>query len=287
MLLTQDSPIELSSLGASVELDTHNRRVKVYEVSDDCDWPTIKDHLRQWALEHDCDKLMFFSTEENEHLQNEEECYKEGTIDRFFNGQDAYIYSIFLSDSRHQLVDAQQEDKVMSIVQNDDKQNHDKSTEELHLPEGYVMRPANEDDAEAMASLYDQVFQTYPTPMNDPSFVAKMMNDEVYFTIVEHNGELISSCSADVMKKYKAAEMTDCATLPEHRGKGLLSHQFTHLEKRMEEKGVNTLFSYTRAVSIGMNLINARNGYTFRGRLIQNSHISGRLEDMNIWVKTL
>jgi hypothetical protein len=38
--------------------------------------------------------------------------------------------------------------------------------------------------------------------------------------------------------------MTDCATLLEHRGKGLLSQQFIHLEKQMERQGVHTLFSF-------------------------------------------
>lgn len=55
----------------------------------------------------------------------------------------------------------------------------------------------------------------------------------------------------------------------------------------MKEKGIPHLFSLTRAVSTGMNMVIAKLGFEYKGRLIQNSQISGDFEDMNIWVKEL
>lgn len=273
---------ELTTLGKVIDLDPHNRRIKVYQMPQEEIFLEVKESLEKMALEKQCDKIIFYSKEDEVDCLNQVDCEKEGLIHGFFQGEDAHIYSLFLNEERNQPVAWEQEQKVMEII----KQNQ-KEALELELPDEFTLRSAQIDDAPRMAKLYDDVFETYPTPINQAEFIEEMMNDHVYFTIVEHQGELISACSADVFPAFNAAEMTDCATLPEYRGKGLLSQQFIHLERKMEDLGVQTLFSYSRAVSVGMNLINARHGYKYGGRMIQNSNISGRLEDMNIWVKNL
>jgi putative beta-lysine N-acetyltransferase len=282
MSITIEEYTELSSVGKAIDLDPHNRRIKVYEIPREDIFMDAKNSLENIAKENKCDKIIFYSKQEEREMFNHIRCDLEGRIDGFFQGEDAYIYSVFLNPNRNQPIAWEQEQKVMQIVDKDHKE-----VKEIELPQDFIMRSANEKDAPQMAKLYDEVFETYPTPMNDSDFILKMMDNDVYFTIVEHNEELISACSADVIPHFNSAEMTDCATLPEYRGQGLLSQQFIHLEKKMEEIGVQTLFSYTRAVSVGMNLINSRHGYHFGGRMIQNSNISGRLEDMNIWVKQL
>jgi putative beta-lysine N-acetyltransferase len=280
MNITLEKYSELAPLGKAIDLDPHNRRIKVYQLPKENDFTMAQLALKELAKEHQCDKIIFYSKPEETKWVEETKCDHEGKIDGFFQGEDAYIYSIFLNPDRNQPIDWAQEEKVMQIVNEDNK-----VAQEVSLPAEYAMRSAVEEDAIEMAKLYGEVFETYPTPLDDPEFIKEMMNDHVSFTIVEHNGQLISACSADQFPQFNAAEMTDCATLPEHRGQGLLSQQFIHLEKKMEQKGVQTLFSYSRAVSVGMNLINARHGFTFGGRMIQNSNISGRFEDMNIWVK--
>jgi beta-lysine N6-acetyltransferase len=55
----------------------------------------------------------------------------------------------------------------------------------------------------------------------------------------------------------------------------------------MRQNGMKILFSYSRATSLGMNLINARHGFDYRGRLKQNNNIGGQFECMNVWVKRL
>lgn len=282
MNITLEKHSELSSLGKAIDLDPHNRRIKVYQLPKENDFSTIEMALMELAKEHECDKLIFYAKPEEREWLEATKCDQEGMIDGFFQGEDAYIYSLFLKSERNHPIDWSQEEKVMQIVDQDKK-----LVQEACLPKEYAMRSATVEDAQKMAKLYGEVFETYPTPLDDPNFIKEMMNDHVYFTIVEHKDQLISACSADFFPLFNAAEMTDCATLPEHRGQGLLSQQFIHLENKMEQQGVQTLFSYSRAVSIGMNLINARHGFSFGGRMIQNSNISGRFEDMNIWVKSI
>lgn len=280
------TPTVLDTYKQHLILDTYNRRIKLYTCPMAKHLEEVTIELEEMAKQHECDKITIYARQDDRPtLDQLPNFIFEGRINGFFQGEDTLIYSQFLSTERSKRIDVAKEKKVMQVVRSEGE-----GTNPSHigtLPTGYEMRHAEKDDAQALADLYDIVFETYPTPMNNPEFVENMMDDDVYFTIIEHKNAIVSACSADVFTEYNAAEMTDCATLPEHRGKGLLSHQFTHLEKKMEQQGVQSLFSLTRAVSIGMNLINARQGYTYGGTLIQNSNISGRFEDLNIWYKTL
>jgi len=283
MSVTKENILKLSSVEKAIDLDPHNKRIKVYQIPSEELFFPLKQELEKIAQANQCEKIIFYCREDElDPLEQLSNCDHEGKINGFFQGDDAYIYSLFLSPERNKPIAKEEEERVMQIVENDQKW-----IKEIVLPEEFTMRSANIEDAPHMAELYDAVFETYPTPMNDAEYIAEMMESDVYFTIVEHQDTLVSACSADLFPAYNSAEMTDCATLPEYRGKGLLSHQFRHLEQKMRELGVQTLFSYTRALSVGMNLINARHGYEYTGRMLQNSNISGKLEDMNIWVKTL
>ena len=41
------------------------------------------------------------------------------------------------------------------------------------------------EDAEQLSDLYGQIFQTYPTPMNDPMYVEKTMLEGTIYYLVE------------------------------------------------------------------------------------------------------
>ncbi len=143
-----------------------------------------------------------------------------------------------------------------------------------------------ERDTDSIARLFKEVFKTYPTPMDDPAYIKKVMGKQVLFKVAFIGNELISAASADMNTRMLNAEITDCATLPEHRGKGVLSQLIYHLEQELAAKGFITLFSLSRALSSGINIALSKHGYIYTGRLVNNCNIMGRFEDMNIWVKT-
>jgi len=66
-----------------------------------------------------------------------------------------------------------------------------------------------------------------------------------------------------------------------------MSHLFKAIEQHLRKKEIFYLFSLTRALSYGMNITVAREGYKYMGRLKNNCIISTGFEDMNIWVKPL
>ena len=55
----------------------------------------------------------------------------------------------------------------------------------------------------------------------------------------------------------------------------------------MDERGMHVLYTIARAISTGMNVTFAKAGYEYTGTLINNTNISGQIENMNVWFKTL
>ena len=155
------------------------------------------------------------------------------------------------------------------------------------LPAGYQLRKANESDAVKLADLYRTVFKIYPTPMNDPSYIQKCMNHDTIFYLCTFEEKIVSAASAEINSFYHNAEMTDCATLPEHRQFGLMKQLLIKLEEELLANKIYCVYSISRALSFGMNLALYQLKYRYRGRLANNCYIFDQVEDMNMWVKHL
>lgn len=273
--------LEKMSKQVSMEIDEHNSRIKLMKYPKASLEALVK-HLEELAEEKDIGKVMIYADPDDLDTFTELGFEHEGEISGFFNGEPAMILSRFIDEKRAVSKDEQKKDQIVEMAERKSELEEPPS-----LDSAFQLRQATPEDAEELANLYNEVFETYPTPMDDPSFVRECMENDVYFSVITYQGKIISAASADVFTKYNSVEITDCATKPEFRGKGLLSVLIYDLEKKMKELGICNLFSLTRAVSTGMNIVISKLGFEYQGRLIQNSHISGRFEDMNIWVKQL
>lgn len=155
------------------------------------------------------------------------------------------------------------------------------------LPKGFTARVATEEDANEMAEVYSEVFATYPFPIHDPGFLKAAMNGNTVFFGIWKDGEIVALSSAEMDPSSRSVEMTDFATLQEYRGHGLALNLLQQMEETVYSRGIRTLFTIARAYSYGMNITFARDGYRFGGTLTNNTNISGSLESMNVWYKTL
>lgn len=158
---------------------------------------------------------------------------------------------------------------------------------DVTLPSTFTCRRTTPEDAGAMAEVYRQVFATYPFPIHDPAYLVETMGSHVHYYGIWEDGKLIALASAEMDRKGRNAEMTDFATLPESRGKGLANYLLAKMEEDIRELGIKTAYTIARAYSHGMNITFAKNGYTFCGTLTNNTDISGGLESMNVWFKPL
>lgn len=282
MTVVHEPTMEMTLEGKLIQVEPISQRIKVYQLPYQRMETTLK-AIKSLAIRKKCDKLIFYVTDEERRRVQHPDLLFEGVIRGFFRGEDAYIYSLFLNPKRKRSSVRTQEKQAMKWGR-----PQSGTSRGTVLSESYVMRFPGEQDSYLMSELYRTVFRSYPTPMHDPRYVSRLLQKpNVHFTIVEHRGEVVSACSADILPSFQCAEMSDCATLPQHRGKGLLSYQFSYLINKMRKQGIYTLFSYSRVKSAAMNLINVKHEFTYGGCMIRNSNISGGLEDMNIWYKKL
>jgi putative beta-lysine N-acetyltransferase len=151
------------------------------------------------------------------------------------------------------------------------------------LPASVTLRPATPADADAMAEVYREVFPSYPFPIDDPAYLRDTMATHVRYMLAHDDGALVAIASAEQDLAAGAAEMTDFATLPSQRGRGLAGHLLRALEARARDWGIRLAYTIARAYSVGMNVTFARLGYTFAGTLTNNTDIFGAIESMNVW----
>lgn len=113
------------------------------------------------------------------------------------------------------------------------------------------------------------------------------MNENVIYFGLWRQSKIVALSSAEMDIESSNAEMTDFATLPGYRGKGLAAFLLQQMESEMRKRHIKTAYTIARALSFGMNITFAKMGYRYSGTLINNTNISGRFESMNVWYKSL
>ena len=151
----------------------------------------------------------------------------------------------------------------------------------------YDLRKAEPKDIDQICTVFSQVFDSYPFPIFDPNYIKKTMEEHVDYYVACENNKIISVSSAEIDAENKNAEMTDFATLPEFRSQGIAQTLLQQMERDMKNKGILLAYTIARALSPGMNVTFAKQGYHFAGTLVNNTNIAGKIESMNVWYKNL
>ncbi|CAM3899275.1 putative beta-lysine N-acetyltransferase [Mesobacillus zeae] len=264
----------------SVFLDPYNHRVRVDDYLGNMD--KIIEQCEKIAREHVAEKLIFKARKEHFTFLVEKGFRFEACIDGFFLGSDCMFFSKFYTAGRKINANWITEDEIVSKVC-----ELEKGTLTAKPPSDYHLKKLSEKDASQLANLYGAVFEIYPTPMNDPDYIIKTMGEGTVYFGFEHGGKIVSAASAEIDSFYRNAELTDCATLVEHRKYGLMKVLLLRLEEELSERGIFSSYSIARALSFGMNAALRQLGYSYRGRLLNNCYIYDKIENMNMWVKDL
>ncbi len=207
---------------------------------------------------------------------------KEAVIPGFFNGDKTGLFlAYYLKKSRKVEDDLEAYEKNLQIALSK------KHAPIRKLDEKFRIRSCNADDIGAMAEIYKTVFPSYPFPIHDPAYLHETMLSHVDYFCVETAGKLVALSSAEKDDEASNAEMTDFATLPEWLGNGFGVHLLQHMENTIKTEGIRTAYTIARAASPGMNITFAKLGYIYGGRLKNNTNISGQIESMNVWYKSL
>ena len=209
----------------------------------------------------------------------------EAEVPGFYKGkQTAVFLGYYLDKARSRSGD---QSKLEAVRQLAEKKTDDGESNFSQLDKRFVLKQCSESDAERMARIYQTVFPSYPFPVHEPDYLIETMRSHIDYFCVEKEGELVALSSTEKDVENQNAEMTDFATLPEWRGLGFAKFLLAFMEERARENAILTAYTIARAISPGMNITFSRLGYVFGGQLVNNTQISGNLESMNVWYKSL
>lgn len=261
-------------------IDTINKRLIVHAYS----WREVTpfvSELFEVSREDGLDKLIVQAQEADWETLLSLGFLMEGKIESFFSGKPVYYMSKFFSEERQLSQAWMAEEEVLESVLLDRKPQKIKP-----LAPSWTISRAKRGDVAEMVELFAKVFDTYPSPLTDPQYLAQSMENDI-FVIIRDGKRIISAAGAEIDRAAGHAEMTNCATLPEYRRFGLMNHLFAKLEAELSKAEIRSLFSIARAKSHGMNRVLVQHGYAYCGRLANNCDICGGFEDMNLWAKEL
>jgi beta-lysine N6-acetyltransferase len=203
----------------------------------------------------------------------------EGEIPGYFAGERAVCLAGYTVPNRGVSRDPRQAGDILDLAREGAGKNR-------REPTSYTLRPAVASDCRELALLYRRIFgESYPSPVYEADYLREAMAGHSRFWVVEHHRSLIGAASLEVDSANRSAELTDCAVLPEYRGYGLLGSLTEKLEDAGRGEGLISIYSLSRALQPGINIVLSAAGYRWHGRLINNCRICGSFEDMNIWQK--
>ncbi|WP_440951841.1 putative beta-lysine N-acetyltransferase [Methanococcoides sp. FTZ1] len=267
----------IEKIGNSIiQHGSYNDRIYLMRL-DPADMPSLLDDMEVLAEREGYSKIFTKVPESFRKLLDDRNYLCEASIPRYYDGEDAVIMSRFLDEKRRiNSMDDMHEDVIKAALSKEKSLNYG-------LPSEYSIRKCGRQDIEQMAEVYQSTFDTYPFPIHDPAYLLKTMEENVVYFGVFRNGKAVALSSSEIDFDNSAVEMTDFATLPEFRGKGLSYHLLIRMAEEMRSIGIRTAFTIARAGSYGMNIVFAKCGYEYCGRLVNNTNISGNIESMNIW----
>jgi len=206
----------------------------------------------------------------------------EAQIPKCYNSREAVFFvSKFLNSDRLLEIETEQLYEFSQML----KGVKEIQQKELTKNHSFKIKKLDKSHCEVIASIYRKVFATYPFPIYNPGYILDSFQEDVQYFAAETKGKIVALASTEVDKKGQNAEMTDFATLPQHRGQNLSLLLLNEIENEMDKQGIKTLHTIARLNSVGMNKTFLKMGYTFSGTLIKNTNISGKIESMNVYYK--
>lgn len=273
------SPDIIARVGGSViQHGPLSNRVYLMSLApDDC--PAIIPEMEQLARTNGYTKIFAKVPQDKISLFQETGYVNEAYVPGFFRGrQGAAFMAFYLDESRGRPTERSLLSKVLAI-----SRSKGKTPPKSWCSKEYQVSRMSVSDIHDMAGLYSRVFESYPFPIFDPDYLAQTMEKKVIYFGVRHDNQLIGLGSAETDMDSLSAEMTDFATLAEYRGKGMAGILLDMMTEETRKMGILTQYTIARAGSFGMNITFARAGYEFAGTLLNNTHIAGQLESMNVW----
>jgi beta-lysine N6-acetyltransferase len=209
----------------------------------------------------------------------------EATIPSFFNGKEDMVFMAKYLDPGRREMPAAQTSHILGVISA--CYTPERQRKESPLPEGIRIHRGTVQDGERLAAFYRGMFASYPFPIDDPAYIRATMEGNIRYFVATDGERIVAAASCELDPDSRSAEMTDFATSPAYRGKGIPTHLLRAMEAEARREKVLLAYTIARAAPYPVNAIFARAGYEFAGTLVNNTNICGSLESMNVWYKRL
>ncbi len=273
----------ISTIGDSIiQHGKFNDRIYLMKLAKNNSVPDLIFKLNRIALKRKYTKIFAKVPEYAKELFIDNDYITEACIPKFYNGkEDAYFMAKYFDPSR------QDDNRIGEINKILEYAKTKKEDKDINIP-GFEFGICEESHIYQMANIYKKVFETYPFPIFDPEYIRKTIKENfVYFSIYNQEKEIIALSSSEMDIDCQNVEMTDFATLPGYQRKGFAIYLLQKMENLMKEKNMKTVYTISRSLSYGMNIVFAKMGYKYGGLLLNNTNICGNFESMNVWYKYL
>lgn len=275
-------------LNSQIQHGTQNDRIYLMHLAEE-DMPEILDELTCFVNKNKYGKI--FAKVPDPFSEAFENCgyVIEALVPNYFNGnEDCMFMGKYINSDRNNEIDKDINAKVLKTAFSKKPSNTSGlDLNDFILSNEFSFKIAEASDVNEMTILYSQVFESYPFPIFEREYIKSTMNNNVIYFGIWKGNDLVALSSCEINRKAKNVEMTDFAVLPEYRGYKLSYYLLAQMENTMKQNGIKTAYTIARSVSYGMNCAFARCGYEFSGMLVKNTQIGGKIEDMNVWYKSL
>lgn len=265
--------------GTLVFWDHRNSRAKI--TSDNTLSCDLLRRVKSSAARKGIGKIISFTPSQNLETFLAEDFLLEGYINGFFRGQSAICCSFFIDPARAH-------SRKLSSAKQKAQPEEAEPAPNRKRNQPYLVRNAIEKDISGIIRIFRYVFQSYPSPVFEKDYILEnMRKHRVIYKLAISNNDIIGVASAEMDPANLNAEMTDCVTYPLFRSRGVLGVILSELETDLHKQDYLCLYTLCRAANPAVNRVFSRLGYRYSGCLVNNCHICGSYEDMNIRVKLL
>lgn len=275
-MLNTMSPMSFSS---PITVDERNKRLVVNGYAQGTKPSLFGRHLIYLAVKKKLEKIWLWALPTDVHEFLRCGFRTEGNLFRGNYEEFAVSLAYYVSGARGHSDKLQSENNIIHTVRTEP------INQSQRLPLGMELKLLNESFARQISQLLTQVFTSYPSPVENPQYIRSLIQHGNIFAGAFSQEKLISVAAAYPDPILNRCEMTDCATIEEYRGHSLSERLLWILEHEVQKHGSFNLYTLARAQSYGMNRVFHKLGYSYQGRLINNCHIAGSFEDMNLWVR--
>ncbi len=275
---------KITKIGNSViQHGKMNDRIYLQKLSKS-DFPQIIINLEELAKEKSYSKIFAKIPHWAFDEFRSEDFIEEAFIPRFYiNKIKAHFMGKYLDPSRKKISEEKKKriNKILKISQ--EKETIKKNS--ISKNSDFYIKELENKDIPNLVDLYKNVFDSYPFPIFDEDYIKSTMESHIKYFGVYDESELIAASSAEMDLTSQNCEMTDFATNPKYRGRGLATILLSKMEEAVKKLSIKTLYTIARSHSAGMNITFSKLGYEFSGTLIKNTNIAGNIESMNVWYK--